>query len=82
MLIFFCFLSSQGVKVVTASECWNKSLEPLMKEVRRTAEGKPVYISFDIDGLDPSFAPGTGMFVFTNSKSFYGSYIVRFDRIS
>ena len=23
----------------------------------------PVYISFDIDGLDPAFAPGTGEFI-------------------
>ena len=50
----------QGFRVVQAEECWHKSLSPLMKEVREQLEGGPVYISFDIDGVDPAFAPGTG----------------------
>ncbi|XP_017695735.1 PREDICTED: agmatinase, mitochondrial-like [Lepidothrix coronata] len=37
-----------------------KSLEPLMGEVRAQMGDKPTYISFDIDGLDPAYAPGTG----------------------
>jgi guanidinobutyrase len=51
---------SQGFRVVQAEECWYKSLAPLMEEVRRQLGRGPVYISFDIDGLDPSQAPGTG----------------------
>jgi len=35
-------------------------MAPLMEEVRQMMGDKPVYISFDIDALDPSFAPGTG----------------------
>jgi len=31
-----------------------------MQEVRQQTDGGPVYLSVDIDGLDPSFAPGTG----------------------
>ncbi|KAK7480470.1 hypothetical protein BaRGS_00028287 [Batillaria attramentaria] len=50
----------QGFRVVTARECWYKSLEPLMAEVKSMMGDRPVYLSFDIDGLDPSFAPGTG----------------------
>jgi len=50
----------QGFRVVQAEECWNRSLEPLMDEVRDQVGGGPVYLSFDIDGLDPAFAPGTG----------------------
>jgi guanidinobutyrase len=51
----------QGVRVVTAEECWYQSLAPLMAEVReRIGGGVPAYLSFDIDGLDPSVAPGTG----------------------
>jgi len=34
---------------------------PLMEEVREQMDTGPVYISFDIDALDPSFAPGTGI---------------------
>jgi guanidinobutyrase len=50
----------QGFRVVPAEECWHRSLTPLMQEVREQVGGGPVYISFDIDGLDPAFAPGTG----------------------
>ena len=50
----------QGFRVETADACWNKSLKPLMTEVREMIGDSPVYISFDIDGLDPAFAPGTG----------------------
>jgi guanidinobutyrase len=50
-----------GVRVVPAEECWYQSLAPLMDEIRETVGTKaPVYLSFDIDGLDPSVAPGTG----------------------
>ena len=31
-----------------------------MDEIRDMMGDKPVYISFDIDALDPSIAPGTG----------------------
>jgi guanidinobutyrase len=50
----------QGFRVVQAEECWHKSLTPLMEEVRRQMGKGPVYLSFDIDSLDPAFAPGTG----------------------
>lgn len=51
---------AQGFRVVEAHECWHRSLTPLMNEVREQVGGGPVYLSFDVDGLDPSVAPGTG----------------------
>jgi len=56
----FDWSRDQGFRVVQAEECWHRSLEPLMAEVRDQVGGGPVYLSFDIDGLDPAFAPGTG----------------------
>ena len=57
----FDWSRKQGVRVIPAEECWYKSLAPLMDEIRDTIGDKlPVYLSFDIDGLDPSVAPGTG----------------------
>jgi len=57
----FDWSTDQGVRVVTAEECWYKSLSPLMAEVRENIGSEtPTYLSFDIDGLDPSVAPGTG----------------------
>ena len=43
-----------------AEECWHRSLAPLMEQVRGAVGNTPVYLSFDIDSLDPAFAPGTG----------------------
>jgi guanidinobutyrase len=56
----FDWSRAQGFRVVQAEECWHRSLAPLMAEVREKVGGGPVYLSFDIDGLDPSVAPGTG----------------------
>lgn len=36
------------------------SVEEILAEIRRTVADKPVYVTFDIDCLDPAFAPGTG----------------------
>jgi len=57
----FDWARDQGVTVVQAEACWYKSLAPLMEEARRLiGPDRPAYLSFDIDGLDPSVAPGTG----------------------
>ena len=57
----FNWARKQGARVVEAEECWYKSLAPLMAEVRaQIGSDVPTYLSFDIDGLDPSVAPGTG----------------------
>lgn len=57
----FDWARSRGVRVVTAEECWHRSLAPLMEQVReRIGPSTPAYLSFDIDALDPSVAPGTG----------------------
>ncbi|MEM9009718.1 MAG: agmatinase [Pseudomonadota bacterium] len=51
---------AQGFRIVPAEECWHRSLTPLMEEVRSAIGDAPCYLSFDIDSLDPAFAPGTG----------------------
>lgn len=56
----FDWSREQGFRVVPAEDCWHQSLSPLMAEVRAQMGSGPVYLSFDIDSLDPAFAPGTG----------------------
>ncbi|QOR38754.1 agmatinase [Billgrantia diversa] len=73
----FDWCRQQGFRVVTAEECWYRSLEPLMKEVREQMGDTPVYITFDIDGLDPSVAPGTGTVEMGGLTSAQGLEIVR-----
>lgn len=50
----------QGFWQVHAADCWYQSLAPLMLKVCGYLGAGPVYLSFDIDGLDPAYAPGTG----------------------
>lgn len=57
----FDWARDQGARVVPVEECWHQSLNPLMENVRELiGSDTPTYLSFDIDGIDPSFAPGTG----------------------
>ncbi len=46
--------------MVLAEDCWHRSLKPLMDKIRRELGDTPVYLTFDIDGIDPSDCPGTG----------------------
>lgn len=73
----FDWCRQQGFRVVTAEECWYRSLAPLMAEVREQMGDSPVYITFDIDGLDPSVAPGTGTVEMGGLTSTQGLEIVR-----
>ncbi|SMX31914.1 agmatinase [Octadecabacter ascidiaceicola] len=43
-----------------ASSLWHKPLDMLGKEIVASIGDQPCYITYDIDSLDPSFAPGTG----------------------
>lgn len=67
----------QGFQLVTAEQCWHKSLDSLMAEVREKIGDKPVYISFDIDGIDPAWAPGTGTPEVGGLTSIQGLEIIR-----
>ena len=50
----------QGFTVVTADKLWGKDLTPLIADIRARIGDTPTYVTFDIDSLDPSVAPGTG----------------------
>ncbi|WP_037228962.1 agmatinase [Roseobacter sp. GAI101] len=49
-----------GFQQFPAHDLWHRSLSPLGAEIRRDIGDAPVYITYDIDSLDPAFAPGTG----------------------
>lgn len=51
---------SQGFTLVPAHEVWYQSLAPTMARVRERIGSTPCYLSFDIDGIDPAYAGGTG----------------------
>jgi agmatinase len=51
---------SQGVTVIPAHEAHERGPQAVAERVRQVVGDAPVYLSFDIDALDPAFAPGTG----------------------
>ena len=56
----FDWARDQGFTVVQAEELWHRSATPLIEQARAALGDGPVYLTFDIDSLDPGFAPGTG----------------------
>jgi agmatinase/guanidinopropionase len=49
-----------GARVITYEEFSASGIKLVLSEVREKVSGKRVYVSFDIDSVDPAFAPGTG----------------------
>ena len=54
------FSQRSGMRVLPMEEFDDKGWRYAVEEARRVAGGGPTYLSFDIDSLDPSEAPGTG----------------------
>ncbi|MBY6065358.1 agmatinase [Leisingera aquaemixtae] len=49
-----------GYQHFPAQELWGRQLHQMGAEIRRDIGNRPVYVSYDIDSLDPAYAPGTG----------------------
>jgi guanidinopropionase len=54
------FSQNNGMRVVFIEEFAEKGVNAIIEEARRVVGDGPTYISFDVDGLDPVYAPGTG----------------------
>ena len=51
---------TQGFNIIDAPAVHERGVASVMEEVRRCLGNRPVYVTFDIDCLDPAYAPGTG----------------------
>lgn len=49
-----------GARMITLDEALALGTAGVVAEVRQRVSSRPVYLTFDIDALDPAFAPGTG----------------------
>lgn len=54
------FAKSVGVRIIPIEEFHARTMEDVMEEAREIAGAGPTYVSYDIDFVDPAFAPGTG----------------------
>jgi guanidinopropionase len=51
---------AQGIRVIGIEEYFRLGTEKVIAEARRVVGDGPTYVSFDVDSLDPVYAPGTG----------------------
>ena len=52
--------SDHGFEILTAPWVHRNGIDAALEVIRDRAGDAPLYISFDVDGLDPAYAPGTG----------------------
>lgn len=58
--VFWEFSYESGMTVVHMEEFEEMGVKKIIQMAKKVVGNGPVYVSFDIDSLDPSFAPGTG----------------------
>ncbi|MEQ9642735.1 MAG: agmatinase [Alphaproteobacteria bacterium] len=54
------FSHDTGMRVIYMEEFYELGPKRTIEEIRRVVGDGPTYVSFDVDGLDPVYAPGTG----------------------
>ena len=50
----------QGITIITIDEYYEMGFKKSMEIVQNILGNTPTYLTFDIDGIDPTYAPGTG----------------------
>ena len=50
----------QGVTIITTDKFYEIGMKETIKIIKDVLVDTPTYFTFDIDGIDPTFAPGTG----------------------
>ena len=56
----FDWTVGKGVTIVSAEDVHESGPKTVAEEIRAVVGNLPAYLTFDIDALDPAFAPGTG----------------------
>ena len=54
------FAASVGIRIIPIEEYFDRGPDDVMQEAREIVGDAPTYVSYDIDFVDPAFAPGTG----------------------
>ena len=67
----------KGMHVITIEDFEDMGWREVCVKIRQVVGDSPVYLTFDIDGLDPAYAPGTGTAEFGGLTVHQGLEIVR-----
>jgi agmatinase len=52
--------NTKGVTILDAPWVHKNGVDKVIKKIIEVVKDRPAYLTFDIDGLDPAYAPGTG----------------------
>jgi len=66
-----------GVRIIDARAVHERGTADVVREIREVLGDRPCYLSFDIDALDPAFAPGTGTPVWGGLSSAQAAAMLR-----
>lgn len=68
---------AQGVTIITIDELFDRGIADVMAQARAVVGDAPTYVSYDIDFVDPAFAPGTGTPEVGGPNSYQAQQVVR-----
>jgi len=68
---------SRGVRIIRIEEFFERGVNSVMAEARDIVGADPTYCSFDIDFVDPTFAPGTGTPEIGGPNAFQAQQVIR-----
>ena len=71
------FARSSGIRIIRIEELMERGVDAVMAEARSIVGSSATYVSFDIDGIDPSQAPGTGTPEIGGFSTFQAQQMVR-----
>ncbi|KRP22190.1 MAG: agmatinase [Rhodobacter sp. BACL10 MAG-120419-bin15] len=71
------FAKSVGITIIGIEEFHARGLSDVMQQAREIVGQKEIYVSYDIDFVDPTFAPGTGTPEIGGPNSFQAIEVVR-----
>jgi len=71
------FAQAVGIRIITIEDFFNRGVDDVMSEARSVVGTAPTYITYDIDFIDPTFAPGTGTPEVGGPNSFQALQVVR-----
>ncbi len=71
------FADSVGIRVIAIEEFFERGVASVMAEAREIAGDQKTYVSYDIDFIDPTFAPGTGTPEIGGPNSFQAIEVIR-----
>ncbi|MFL2803053.1 MAG: agmatinase [Paracoccaceae bacterium] len=71
------FALSEGIRIITIEEFFERGISDVISEVKSILGDKKTYLSYDIDFIDPAFAPGTGTPEVGGPNSFQALEVIR-----